>query len=726
MNHYLPLTALLLLFALPSAALPTSRYGTIPVPPAPPPADSAASALIVEPFQIKDEAEFFGLLNLQTPGMAAVRAAVEAKDWTRAKQAWADHLKDRTNARWFWSYRDRAEIARLLDQKKQPLSRAVPGADNVLVRKFNFVGVPKTLDRSPEWHQGVNDWTSVLNRFPYFVDLGQAYWATGDSKYTADFVFLLKDWVAKNPAPDGVKDFGVWGNPWRTLEAGLRVQSWLNGMQFFGDAPAFDADAAYQMTRSLVEHARYLRAVDFRRGYRGGNWQVIEATGSAEIGMMFPEFREAAGWRGRAFYTLAQHMQRDVYPDGAHHELTPGYHMAVMDQYLQVSLLAQRNGYVVPGLLDRHEKMYEFLEKLSKPDRIQPPIADSGKQPLEGRMADGALLYGRRDFRFFGPVEAPANWVWTFGPDAFKRYAKLNAERPKFTSVLLPDAQYAMLRTGWEKSDSYLLLDMAPWGGGHSHQDRLQVIAYAGRDLLVDPGQYGYDQPLANTYFRTSAAHNVLMVDGVEQPDADPKVVAWQTTTDADFVSGSILAKGLSHQRSVLFLKPNVWVIVDHVRMSGAAARTAHEITRLFHFAPTNIIMGNGIASTRFPDGKNLQVQTLPAAKGEIRQGWIAVAPAKADAAPVAAFTTTGTLPQTLVTVLTAFGDSKDLPKAELVQGIEPGIAHLRLLYPDGSQTEIKIADTVRDLRIGDVTGRGRAFFVTISQAGQKHLTLGG
>jgi hypothetical protein len=670
--------------------------------------------IVAPPFKITDDVAFFNLLDLNRPGMAAVKAAVEAKDWARAKQAWADHLKNRTDVHWFWSYKDRDSIQKILAEKNQPLSRFIPSANNALERKFTFQGIPKTLDHSPEWSQGANEWTSVLNRCAYFNDLGYAYWATADNKYAEDFVFLLKDWIRKNPVPEDVSGFVTFGNPWRALEDGLRVQSWLNALQLFRDAPTFDAETIYQLTKSLAEHARYLRAVDIQRGYRAGNWQVVEATGSAFVGMMLPEFRESAQWREKSFSTLTQHMVKDVNPDGAHYELTPGYHAAVMDQFLQVSLLSKKNGYTIPGLLDRHEKMYEFLLKISKPNRLQPPLGDAGNQSIERSMADGALLYNRRDMRFLSGKEGPANWVWTFGPDAFDRYAKLAGKTPDFTSVLLPDAKYAMMRTGWEPTDSYVLFDMAPWRGGHSHQDRLQVLAYAGRDFLVDSGQYAYDEPLAKD-FRKSAAHNVLLIDGAEQPAADPKVLAWQSTSRADLAAGSIEASGQTHQRTVLFLKPEgITIIVDHVRMTGAEAEKEHEITRLFHFPPSTVRTENDIVQTTYPDGKNLQVQSLTTANLELREGWIPVASAKAEKAPVAAFVTRTRLAQTqtLVTVLTPFADAGNLPKAELLPGTVIGTAHLRLTYPDGRKVEIAVADDTRKLEIGTVTGTGRALVV--------------
>ncbi len=679
---------------------------------------------IVGAFRVRDEAEFFGLLNLEAPDMAAVKAAVTAKNWPQAKVAWARHLENRTNPQWLWSHRDREAIRRILDEKGQSLTKTIPAADKVLLRQFNFVGIAKTLDKAPQWNQGVNDWTSVLNRFYYALDLGRAYWASGDKKYAEDFTFLIQDWIAKNPVPADVETFGVFGNPWRALEDGLRVQNWLEGMQLFMDAPQFDAEAKYQMTRSLVEHARYMRAVTIKKGYRPGNWQVIEMTGLSGIGIMFPEFRESAQWRAHGFQTLVMQMQKSVYPDGAMSELTPGYHMTVADQFRKATLLSQKNGYQVPGLMDRHEKMYEFLLALSKPDRVSPPIADAGLLGIEGFMADGALLYNRPDMRFLSGKTGPANWVWSFGPDAFARYAQITPQPPSFTSVLLPDSKYSVMRTGWGENDKYLLFDMAPWGGGHSHQDRLQLHLHAGRDLLVDPGQYSYDQPKA-LYFRSSAAHNIIMIDGQEQINANPTVEAWQTTQNADFASGRIEAKGLSHQRSVLFLKPNYWIVVDRVEMSGAAAATPHEITRLFHFPVTTAQVIANNARTGFAQGMNLQVQAVDGSVPEIRQGWIAEGTATANEAPVAAFVTKSQLPVTLVTVLSPYSNIRELPRVETLPDANSQVTRLRLTFADGQQDEVAIATGKAPLQIGTTRGTGRAIYVRRGPQGNASAILG-
>jgi hypothetical protein len=108
----------------------------------------------------------------------------------------------------------------------------------------------------------------------------------------------------------------------------------------------------------------------------------------------------------------------------------------------------------------------------------------------------------------------------------------------------------------------------------------------------------------------------------------------------------------------------------------------------------------------------NLQVLNLGTANLEILKGWVPSAPAAAVEAPVAAYTTKSSLPQTLVTVLTPFARAEDLPEVKSVTGDDSRIARLSLTYSNGEKAEVAISDVVRELRIGTVTGTGRALVV--------------
>ena len=656
-------------------------------------------------FAVANEAGFFNLLDLTKPELALVRKAVEASDWPAAKAAWANHLATRSTPRWLWSRRDRPAFQQIYDAQFGGLARFTNAADQVIARQFDFLGVQKQLAHDPQWLQGPIEWTHVLSRFGYWHDMGLAYWGTGRSVYARDFVELLEDWIKSNPVPAKVSnDRGLHGSVWRTLETGIRGQSWFEMMELFMDAPEFDAEAKYQMTRSLVEHARYLNA--WLSTFQTGNWQVTEASGLATIGIMFPEFKDAAAWRERGLQFLVEHMQKDVEPDGLHWELTPGYHTWVMNEFMNLSLLCKANGMEAQGLLARHEKMFEALASLSRPDRTYPPVGDAGKSSIADSLGRGALLYQRPDFRHLAGTNCLEDWVWLFGPGVCGQFAGLVASPPAYTSVLLPDSNYAIMRTGWKADDNYLLFDCAPWHGGHNHQDRLQVSVFAGRDLIVDLGQCSYDQPLS-LELRKSAAHNVVMIDGQEQLKSDPKLLAWHTAPDADFACGRVAADGFSHQRSVLFVKPGYWVVVDHILGQGN-----HQVTRLFHFPIGPVQAEGNAAHTAFPNGMNIRVQPVDTAKLKMRTGLIPTGPATAQNASVAALISQGKLPLTLCTVLLPYANVKDLPKVTAIPSGAAGVSKIRLDFPNGQRDEIALSDKDDPLEIGSHRAVTRALCV--------------
>ncbi len=665
---------------------------------------------------IRTDEALLEAMDLSRPELREVAEAAERGDMAAAKEAWARHLATRTEPRWLWSHRDRERIVAAHEQHFGGLAKYAPSADSVLNRDFNWLGVRKKLEHDIEWLQGPVEWTHVLSRFGYWLNLGKAYWGTGDPKYAEDFVFTLHDWIRDNPVPRILTNSrGERGTVWRTLETGIRGYTWPEVMEFFMEAPEFDAEAKWAMTRSLVEQARHLHR--YETGFRYGNWQVVECTGLASIGIMFPELREAPGWRERAFHWLLEHMRRDVYDDGAHYEVTPGYHSWVMELFLRASLLAKQNGYEVPGLLEKHERMFEFLMKLSRPNRHVPSLGDGGLAAgsnISGQMALGALLYDRPDMRFLGVEKPMEQWLWLLGEEALSRYTEMAAHAPDFNSTYLPNAGYYVMRTGWEANDSYLLFDCAPWGGGHSHADRLSICAYArGEDLIIDPGMYSYDQPLSREYLRFGQAHNVLLIDGEEQPSIDPEPLAFDFSEGFDFVSGQLDhgERAIRQVRSVMFVRPDYWVLVDHVLGEGE-----HQLRQLFHLPlGANVELSGARAVVTLRSGLRflLAGAGAPEPAAQLLEGWVPTGGASVEKGPVVAFDARASLPCSLAVVLYPLDDGDAEVQLSVVRS-EDDLVALQLARP-GAREVFAFAPEPRPL-VENVGAPARA--ACISQRG--------
>jgi hypothetical protein len=91
-------------------------------------------------------------------------------------------------------------------------------------------------------------------------------------------------------------------------------------------------------------------------------------------------------------------------------------------------------------------------------------------------------------------------------------------------SIHLPDSGYAILRSPPRgRSDAatqrYLLLKHGPHGGVHGHPDKLSVSLFAhGCRLSPDLGAPGYGLKLYESWYRQTASHNTVTLDGHSQP----------------------------------------------------------------------------------------------------------------------------------------------------------------------------------------------------------------
>jgi hypothetical protein len=107
------------------------------------------------------------------------------------------------------------------------------------------------------------------------------------------------------------------------------------------------------------------------------------------------------------------------------------------------------------------------------------------------------------------PERADFRWAYTRGQEG---------RPPGETSLALPYAGYYVMRTGWERDAVWALFDGGPFGYGHQHEDKLNLLLHAyGRLLLTEGGNYAYDASEMRRYVLSTRAHNTIRVDGNDQ-----------------------------------------------------------------------------------------------------------------------------------------------------------------------------------------------------------------
>src|SRR5207247_408368 len=178
-------------------------------------------------------------------------------------------------------------------------------------------------------------------------------------------------------------------------------------------------------------------------------------------------------------------------------------HRYTTDFYLHLSILGQLNGLPVEAAI--HEKLRALLDclmYLTQPDGHTPLVGDDDggrllfldeRAPSDSRaaLATGAVLFQRPDYRCVAG-EAAEETLWLLGCAGLRAFDALERVPPRATSRAFRDGGYYVMREGWERDASSLLIDCGPQGGldcGHAHAGTTGVtMVVRGRALLVAPG----------------------------------------------------------------------------------------------------------------------------------------------------------------------------------------------------------------------------------------------
>ena len=116
---------------------------------------------------------------------------------------------------------------------------------------------------------------------------------------------------------------------------------------------------------------------------------------------------------------------------------------------------------------------------------------------------------------------------WLFGAEADARFAALDAEKTRLPlRQAYPEGGYYVLGCEFETPNEIrVVADAGPLGyrsiAAHGHADALSfTLSAGGREFLIDPGTYAYHtQERWRQYFRGTAAHNTVCIDGLDQSE---------------------------------------------------------------------------------------------------------------------------------------------------------------------------------------------------------------
>ena len=445
-----------------------------------------------------------------------------------------------------------------------------------------------------------------LGRHQHLVPIAVAYAVTGDSRYRNAVAGQIDGWIRDNPYGLGIH----WCS---SLELALRLISWsvVHSLIALRDGPdgLFGAvQDPEQLGLSIYRQARFIQ--NHLSLFSSANNHLIgELTGLWTACRVFDLGAEGEHWASKAKAELEREARLQIHDDGVGKEQAFYYHLWVLEYLLFAWLVGERAGESFSiEFRERIAAMAKFLRDVTPTGGKPPQVGDSDDgfvtrfEATWPQMAYGDVLAAvsatldGNSMHVDVSFSQKAFW-YSMMLGKFPTEDKRDKKQAPYPRVYRSGG-YAVLGAG----PVHLVFDAGPLGypsiAAHGHADALSFcLALDGEWWLVDPGTYAYHSEHGwRDYFRGTAAHNTLEVDGANQSEiggpflwvrhargrlvdagTGPEGMQWATG-----VHDGYERLGVTHTRRIeLSAQGDMVTISDEVAGNGE-----HEMAIHFHFAP--------------------------------------------------------------------------------------------------------------------------------------------
>lgn len=436
---------------------------------------------------------------------------------------------------------------------------------------FDAWGVPIGWDSLEKTELEKSVW---LNRWYYLPSFARRYFLTGERGHLEFMTGFVDRWVKENPRPRRLREYFATGRyNWRDMQVAWRAQNlvWCYFLCF----EALGAERRRAWRKVIATHARVLLEYFGRQPLHENNHQSHGALAMLLVGVLFPDFRDAATLRRKALRILEHHLEHAFYADGNSVELCPGYYPFFVAIFRDAWLLCRENGLRPPARSrERLEQFFDYMRRVRQPDGTMPPINDSSES------ASGTSVRILGDLLERADEAARSHWF--------------------------RDSHQVVLRDGATLRNMYVFADAGPQILWHWHGGKLGFHFWAGgRPWLVDSGVCNYDHPLRNSWFTAPESHNTLLVDGegdyrrtdldfADAPLARSRVshVSLTKTHDHVVMTHGAFARGaapVKWRRHLVLAHERFLLVVDELKSGGG-----HRYEFPFHFAPCRVQVAAG------------------------------------------------------------------------------------------------------------------------------------
>jgi uncharacterized heparinase superfamily protein len=418
-------------------------------------------------------------------------------------------------------------------------------AAHILHNRFTFLNHTHHFDETVAWNTPKTPklWLYNLHYFDYLFDLTTC----GDAGIKKANQ-LMTDWIAHNPIGRA--------NGWEPYTLALRIVNWV---KFLLTTPSSNSQFTIydsRFTDSLYVQAHFLAANLEPSAYSNHTLKSRKA-------LLFAGAFFQNAWFEKGLEGFATEIDRQILSDGGHNERSPMYHLLALEDALDcVALLTAVNHPIPMAIHTKLPEMLSFAASLCHTDGTVACFNDA---------AEDITL----------PLIDLLDFAAKFGYHAAERYA-------------FPETGYYILHH--PTTDSRMIIDCGGLGPchnpGHAHCDALSYELTVGdQKVIVNSGTYEYQAGEWRDYFRSTRAHNTIVVDGQEQAElwasfrAATRLRATCLAFDDSRFEGihdgyRRLRGGMIHRRSVEKCDDG-WTVQDRIEGTGQ-----HTVSSFIHFHP--------------------------------------------------------------------------------------------------------------------------------------------
>lgn len=369
------------------------------------------------------------------------------------------------------------------------------------------------------------------NRHHHLSVMAAAYALTQREEFAREIVAQIHNWIDDNPylsGPNWLSSLGI----------GIRLISWVWCERLLRASPEYERGfgAGTRFWTSVGLQQRCI-AMTPSNGASANNHLAGEMAGLFVAASAWPYFRKSHEWQSLAARVLQDQIDKQFYPSGINRELAFSYHTFVTEFYLLVLYEARHCGYSFSR---------EFQDKVRRMVEAVPRLSDCGGNPPHyGDEDDGKVL------QLDAACVPDSSWLYRVAADVIDARVSVGEERSVAAGLMnlqrttseisfrndqsssFRDAGlYTLVSRHGHSDEVFALVKAGPLGqmpdAAHGHADALSfTLSVGGTRIFVDPGTYSYHaDPQWRNYFRSTAAHNTVEIDGKNQSVAE-RVFRW-------------------------------------------------------------------------------------------------------------------------------------------------------------------------------------------------------